>query len=252
MMIEDPSLRFSTDQETGQMVLEGMGELHLEVVVDRLKTERGVEVNTGRPQVAYRYELSRAVDNIIGRVKKQTGGRGQYAHIVCDFATGENGFEFHNKVVGGAVPKEFIMAAKKGIEAYAEGGAGYPIMNMVVTIHDGDTHAVDSSEFAFREAGQIAAEAAAKAAGLTLMEPLMDVEIIMPEESFGSVMGDIQKRRGQILHSESHGGEAYVKAKVALAEMFGYTTALRSLTQGRGVATMTSAGYAPAPVLVSS
>jgi elongation factor G len=250
LSIEDPSFVVRTDEETGQTIISGMGELHLEIIVDRLLREFKVEANVGKPQVAYKETISRQVKTE-GKYIKQTGGRGQYGHVMLEVEpnkTGE-GFEFVNKVVGGAIPKEYIKPVERGIKEAMESGvqAGYPVVDVKVTLYDGSYHDVDSSEIAFKIAGSMAFKSGMKAAGPILLEPIMGVEVVMPEETMGSVVGDLNSRRGRILGMDSRGGFQVVNSKVPLANMFGYATDLRSMTKGRASFTMQFAHYKQVP-----
>ena len=250
---EDPTLRVNTDSETGQTILAGMGELHLEIVVDRMQREFSVGANVGKPQVAYR-ETIRTASEAEGRFVRQTGGRGQYGHvkIKLDPLPGE-GYKFVNAIVGGAVPKEYIPAAEKGIIEALEGGvlAGYPMSDVKVTIYDGSYHDVDSSEMAFKIAGSMALKEAARRAKPVLLEPVMKVEVVVPDEYMGSVNGDLISRRGRLEGVEMKGGTQIINAMVPLSEMFGYATELRSRTQGRGSFTMHFGRYEEAPASVA-
>jgi len=247
---EDPTFKVHTDQETGQTIISGMGELHLEIIVDRLKREFNVAANVGAPQVAYRECITKDVKQDT-KLVKQSGGRGQYAHVVIDVAPAElgKGYEFINKIVGGAIPKEYIPAVDKGIQDSLKTGslAGYPIEDLSVTLSHGSFHDVDSNEMAFRIAGSMAIKAAMKKADPKLMEPMMDLEVVMPDEYLGSVMGDITSRRGTVKGYEPRGNTQVLNSAVPLSEMFGYATDLRSLTQGRAVFTLTFANYNKAP-----
>ncbi|HUW63740.1 MAG TPA: elongation factor G [Spirochaetia bacterium] len=247
---EDPTFRVHTDTETGQTIISGMGELHLEIIVDRMTREFKVEANVGRPQVAYRETIRKKVKSE-GRFIRQSGGRGQYGHVWIDLEPGEpgSGFEFVNKIVGGVVPREYVTPVENGIKEAMENGvmAGYPVIDVKATLVDGSYHEVDSSEMAFKIAGSIAFKNAAAKAGPVLLEPLMQVEITVMDEYMGEVLGDFNARRGRIEEMERRGGAQVVRATVPLAEMFGYATALRSLTQGRGTYTMQFAHYAEVP-----
>ena len=226
-----------TNEETGQTEISGMGELHLEVLVDRMKREFGVEANVGRPQVSYRETVRGHVQKIEGRFVRQTGGSGQFGVVFIDLepAPGE-GFEFVNKIKGGAVPSEYIPAVKKGIEEALENGvkAGYPMVDVRATLVDGKYHDVDSSEIAFKVAGSYAFKEAAKRAKPVLLEPIFSVEVVTPEEFLGHVIGDLSRRRGRVEGQERRGNALVVNARVPLSEMFGYATDLRSETQGQG------------------
>ena len=249
---EDPTLRAHTDQETGQTIIAGMGELHLEIIVDRLLREFKVEANVGAPQVAYKETFTKAVD-VDSKYAKQSGGRGQYGHCKVHFepmdANGEELFKFDSTVVGGAIPKEYIPAVGEGIEEAAKAGilGGFPVLGIHATVYDGSYHEVDSSEMAFHIAGSMAFKEAMHKAGAVLLEPIMKVEVTMPEEYMGDIIGDLNSRRGRIEGMEDIGGGKMVKAYVPLAEMFGYSTDLRSRTQGRGNYSMFFEKYEPVP-----
>ncbi len=247
---EDPTFRVNTDPETGQTILSGMGELHLEIIVDRMMREFGVAANVGKPQVAYR-ETIRGRAEAQGRFVRQTGGRGQYGDvkIVVEPLPGGAGFEFVNAIVGGAVPREFIPAAEAGIKEALEGGilAGFPMSDVKVTLVDGSYHEVDSSEMAFKIAGSMAIKEAARKAKAVLLEPIMSVEVVVPEEYMGDVIGDLNSRRGRIEGMELRGTTQIIKSMVPLSEMFGYATELRSRTQGRGSFTMHFGRYEEVP-----
>ncbi|HEX4950497.1 MAG TPA: elongation factor G [Blastocatellia bacterium] len=251
---EDPSFRVSTDQETNQTIIAGMGELHLEILVDRLKREYNVEANVGKPQVAYRETIKKPAKGE-EKYARQTGGRGQYGHAVLEIEPGEpgSGFVFVNEIVGGAIPKEYIPAVEKGVREALEGGilAGYEIVDVKVRLVFGSYHEVDSSEMAFKIAGSIAFKEAAKKATPVLLEPVMKVEIVTPEEYMGSITGDLSSRRGRIEGMESRMSTQIIKAMVPLASMFGYETDLRSMTQGRAASSMHFAHYEEAPKSVS-
>jgi elongation factor G len=251
---EDPSFRVTTDQETNQTIISGMGELHLEIIVDRLKREYGVEANVGKPQVAYRETIRKPAKGEEKYVR-QTGGRGQYGHAVLEIEPNEPGagFEFINKIVGGVIPREYIPAVEKGVVEAMEGGilAGYEMVDVKVRLVFGSFHEVDSSEMAFKIAGSIAFKTAARAASPALLEPVMKVEVVTPEEYMGSVTGDINSRRGRIEGMISRTGTQIITAMVPLAEMFGYETDLRSMTQGRASSTMHFHRYEEAPKSVS-
>jgi elongation factor G len=251
---EDPSFRVSTDQETNQTIISGMGELHLEIIVDRLKREYNVEANVGKPQVAYRETIRRPAKGE-EKYARQTGGRGQYGHVVIEIEPNEPGagFEFNNKIVGGVIPREYVPAVEKGIVQAMEGGilAGYEMVDVKVNLVFGSYHEVDSSEMAFKIAGSIAFKTAAKAASPALLEPVMKVEVVTPEEYMGSVTGDLSSRRGRIEGMTSRTGTQIITAMVPLAEMFGYETDLRSMTQGRAASTMHFARYEEAPKSIS-
>ncbi len=250
---EDPSFRVHTDEESGQTIISGMGELHLEILVDRMKREFGVEASVGKPQVAYRETVRRAVDNAEGKFIKQSGGRGQYGHVVLKLEPQPpgKGFEFVDAIKGGVVPREYIPAVQKGVEETLKAGvlAGYPVVDVKVTLHFGSYHEVDSNENAFKMAASIGFKDGMRAASPVLLEPIMAVEVETPEEKMGDVMGDLSSRRGMIQGMEdiAGGGGKAIKAEVPLAEMFGYSTTLRSLTQGRATYTMEFKHYAEAP-----
>ena len=249
---EDPTFRAHTDQETGQTIIAGLGELHLEIIVDRLLREFKVEANVGAPQVAYKETFTKAVD-VDSKYAKQSGGRGQYGHCKVHFepmdANGEELFKFDSTVVGGAIPKEYIPAVGEGIEEAAKAGilGGFPVLGIHATVYDGSYHEVDSSEMAFHIAGSMAFKEAMHKAGAVLLEPIMKVEVTMPEEYMGDIIGDLNSRRGRIEGMEDIGGGKMVKAYVPLAEMFGYSTDLRSRTQGRGNYSMFFEKYEPVP-----
>jgi elongation factor G len=251
---EDPSFRVTTDRETNQTIISGMGELHLEIIVDRLKREYGVEANVGKPQVAYRETIRKPAKGE-ERYVRQTGGRGQYGHAVLEIEPNAPGagFEFINEIVGGAIPREYIPAVEKGVVEAMEGGilAGYELVDVKVRLVFGSFHEVDSSEMAFKIAGSIAFKNAARAASPALLEPVMKVEVVTPEEYMGSVTGDINSRRGRIEGMVSRPGTQIITAMVPLAEMFGYETDLRSMTQGRASSTMHFHRYEEAPKSVS-
>jgi elongation factor G len=251
---EDPSFRVTTDQETNQTIISGMGELHLEIIVDRLKREYNVEANVGKPQVAYRETIRRAAKGE-EKYARQTGGRGQYGHAVLEIEPNEagKGFEFVNEIVGGVIPREYIPAVEKGVVEAMEGGilAGYEMVDIRVRLVFGSYHEVDSSEMAFKIAGSIAFKDAAKKAGPVLLEPVMKVEVVTPEEYMGAVTGDLSSRRGRIEGMATRPGTQIITAMVPLAEMFGYETDLRSMTQGRASSTMHFARYEEAPKGIS-
>jgi elongation factor G len=254
LMAEDPTFRVKTDQATGEVVISGMGELHLEIIVDRLKREFNVEASVGRPQVAYKETLTRAADGEM-KYAKQTGGRGQYGHAKIHLFPGEpgSGYVFENKITGGAIPREFIKPIDEGIkEALTRGVlAGYPVDDVRIELYDGSYHDVDSSEMAFKIAGSMAFQDAAKKARPVLLEPVMRVEVVVPKEYMGDVMGHLSSKRGQILSQEDRGGSQIINARVPLSEMFGYATDLRSRTQGRASYSMHFDRYEPAPNHVS-
>lgn len=247
---EDPTFRMSTNEETGQTIIAGMGELHLEIIVDRLKREFKVEANVGRPQVAYKETIRKKVTQE-GKFIRQSGGRGQYGHVWLEIEPNEKGkgYEFTNAIVGGAIPKEYIPAVSEGIQEALQSGvlAGYPVVDIKVKLFDGSFHDVDSSEMAFKIAGSIGFKEGAKKADPALLEPMMDVEVVTPEEYLGDVMGDLNSRRGRIEGIGSRRDAQVVKAMVPLAEMFGYATSLRSMTQGRAIFTMQFSHYDEMP-----
>lgn len=248
---EDPTFRVSVDQETNQTVIAGMGELHLEILVDRMLREFKVEANVGAPQVAYRETIRKSVNRVEGKFIRQSGGKGQYGHVVIDLEPGEpgSGFEFVSKIVGGTVPKEYVGPAEAGMKESCESGvlAGYPLIDVKATLVDGSYHDVDSSEMAFKIAGSMAMKEAVMKASPVLLEPMMKVEVEVPENFLGDVMGDLNSRRGQIEGMGSEQGLAKVTAKVPLAEMFGYATDIRSKTQGRGIFSMEFSNYEEVP-----
>jgi elongation factor G len=248
---EDPTFLVRTDEETGQTIIAGMGELHLEVLVDRLVREFKVEANVGKPQVAYRETIKKAIQKVELKYVKQTGGKGQYAHVIIDLEpTGPGGgYEFIDEIKGGRVPREYIPSVDAGIEAALDNGvlAGYPIVDVRAKLVDGSYHDVDSSEMAFRIAGSMALQEAAKKAGVKLLEPVMEVEVTTPEESMGDVIGDLNSRRGQIESMTDRAGAKVVRALVPLSEMFGYVGDLRSKTQGRASYSMQFHSYQDVP-----
>ncbi len=247
---EDPTFRVSTDQETNQTVIAGMGELHLEILVDRMLREFKVEANIGAPQVSYR-ETIRSSSKGEGKYARQTGGKGQYGHVVIEMEPGEpgSGFEFVNKIVGGVVPKEYIGPASNGMKETCDSGvlAGYPLIDVKVTMVDGSFHDVDSSEMAFKIAGSMAFKDGVKKCNPVLLEPMMKVEVEAPEDFLGSIIGDLSSRRGQVEGQSIDDGQSKVQSKVPLAEMFGYATQLRSMTQGRGIFSMEFSNYEEVP-----
>ncbi|NIM51087.1 MAG: elongation factor G, partial [Gemmatimonadales bacterium] len=251
---EDPSFRVHTDEESGQTIISGMGELHLEILVDRMKREFKVEANVGRPQVAYRETVRKSVE-AEGKFVRQSGGRGQYGHVKVRMEPMDSGsgYEFENAIVGGAVPKEYIGAVDQGIQDAMQSGviAGYPVVDCKLTLYDGSYHEVDSSEMAFKIAGSMAFKNAARAASPVLLEPIMKVEVVTPEEYMGDVMGDLNRRRGIVQGMEDSPAGKLINAHVPLSEMFGYATDLRSQTQGRATYTMEFDHYAEAPASVA-
>ncbi len=248
---EDPSFRVQTDEESGQTIISGMGELHLDIIVDRMKREFSVEANVGAPQVAYRETIRKPVVKAEGKFVRQSGGRGQYGHVVLKLEPQESGagYEFANEIVGGVVPREYINAVDKGIREQMEGGvlAGYPVVDVKVTLYDGSYHDVDSSEMAFKIAGSMGFRKGALTGDAVLLEPVMSVEVVTPEINMGDVMGDLNRRRGQVQGMEDSAAGKIIRAEVPLAEMFGYATDLRSATQGRATYSMEFARYAEAP-----
>ena len=251
---EDPSFRVRTDEETGQTIISGMGELHLEIIVDRMMREFKVEANVGKPQVAYRETITRKA-KVEGKFVRQSGGRGQYGHVWIEIEPQEpgKGYEFVDAIKGGVVPREYIPAVDKGIQEAMDTGvlAGFPMVDFKVTLIDGSYHDVDSSEMAFKIAGSMAFKEGCAKAGAVLLEPIMSVEVVVPEEYMGDVIGDLNSRRGRIMGMESRAGAQVVTAMVPLAQMFGYSTDLRSATQGRATYTMTFDHYEQAPKSVS-
>ncbi|CED99987.1 elongation factor G [Caldifermentibacillus hisashii] len=247
---EDPTFRAHTDQETGQTIIEGMGELHLDIIVDRMRREFKVEANVGAPQVAYRETFTTSAQ-VEGKFVRQSGGRGQYGHVWIEFSPNEQGkgFEFENAIVGGVVPREYIPAVQAGLEDAMKNGviAGYPLVDIKAKLFDGSYHDVDSSEMAFKVAASLALKNAAKKCNPVLLEPIMRVEVVIPEEYLGDIMGDITSRRGRVEGMEARGNAQVVRAMVPLAEMFGYATSLRSNTQGRGTFTMFTDHYEEVP-----
>ncbi|MEO1082591.1 MAG: elongation factor G [Pseudomonadota bacterium] len=249
---EDPSFRVKTDEETGQTIISGMGELHLDIIVDRMRREFSVEANIGKPQVAYR-ETIRNTSEIEGKFVRQSGGRGQYGHVWVKFEPAEDegaeGLEFVNEIVGGVVPREYIPAVQKGIEEQMQNGvlAGYPLLGLKATLYDGSFHDVDSNEMAFKIAASMATKKLSQEGGAVLLEPIMKVEVVTPEENMGDVVGDLNRRRGLIAGMDENPSGKVVNAEVPLAEMFGYATDLRSATQGRATYTMEFSKYSEAP-----
>jgi len=247
---EDPTFKIFVDAETGQTVIGGMGELHLEILVDRMKREFKVEANIGQPQVAYRETITKAVKSE-GKFVKQSGGRGKYGHVWIELMPNEpgKGYEFENAIVGGVIPKEYIQPVSNGIVEAMRNGviAGYPVVDVKVKLYDGSYHDVDSDELSFKVAGSIAFKEGAKKANPILLEPMMQVEVISPEEYLGDIMGDLNSRRGKIEGFQSRKDAQVIKAKVPLSEMFGYATILRSMTQGRAIYTMQFSHYTEVP-----
>ncbi len=253
LAVEDPSFQVKSDEETGQTIISGMGELHLEIIVDRLLREFKVEASVGKPQVAYKETIKKAV-KAEAKYVKQTGGRGQYGHVCLELEPSERGegFEFINKIVGGAIPKEFINPIENGIKESMEAGtlAGFPVVDVKVTVVDGSYHDVDSSEMAFKIAGSMCFKDGMKKGGQVLLEPIMDVEVVVPEQFMGDVIGDLSSRRGKVLGMEARAGFQVVTSTVPLANMFGYSTDLRSATQGRASYSMQFSFYEPVPTSV--
>jgi elongation factor G len=252
---EDPTFDVHTDEETGQTIIAGMGELHLEVILDRLLREFKVDANIGKPQVAYRETARRRVENVEGRFVRQTGGRGQYGHAVINLEhNDEGGYSFEDRIVGGVIPREYIPSVDKGIQGALDNGtvAGYPVVDVKVELVDGSYHEVDSNELAFQIAGSMAFKEALKRANPVLLEPIMDVEVVVPEEFMGDVIGDLSSRRGQIQGMDSRGGGQVIRAMVPLSEMFGYATTVRSKTQGRATFTMQFDHYAEVPQSIAA
>ena len=254
LMQEDPTFRVNTNPDTGQTLIAGMGELHLEIIVDRLMREFKVGATVGRPQVAYRETVTKSVKSEI-KFAKQSGGRGQFGHVYIEMDPGEpgSGIVFENNIVGGSIPREYIPAVQKGIEEASQQGVlgGYPVLDLKVNLYDGSYHEVDSSEMAFKVAGSMAFKDAARKAGAVLLEPVMDVEVVVPEEYMGDVMGDLSSRRGKVSSMDERAGARIVTATVPLAAMFGYATELRSMTQGRATYSMHFAHYEKVPVSIA-
>jgi elongation factor G len=254
LMQEDPTFKVHSDKETNQTIISGMGELHLEIIVDRMVREFNVGANVGKPQVAYREAITKEAEGR-GLFKRQTGGHGQYGDCRIRIRPTEDGkdFEFENVIKGGSIPKEFIKPIEQGIKEALENGilAGYPTTGVHVELYDGSYHDVDSSEIAFKIAGSLAWKEAAPKAKPILKEPIMEVEVVVPEDYMGDVIGDLNSRRGHILHQEPRANLQVIKARVPLSEMFGYSTTLRSKTQGRGNYTMQFASYEQVPRNVS-
>jgi elongation factor G len=252
---EDPTFRVRTDDETGQTVISGMGELHLEVLVDRMLREFNVDATVGKPQVAYRETITKPVNNVVYRHVKQTGGAGQFAHVVVSLEpTGPGGgYEFVDKITGGRIPREYIPAVDQGIQQALDGGvlAGYPTVDVRATLVDGSYHDVDSSEMAFKVAGSMVFKEAARKASPVLLEPIMSVEVVTPEEYMGDVMGDLSSRRGRIEGMEARGNSQVIRSQIPLSEMFGYSTDLRSRTQGRATYTMQFHSYQQVPTTIA-
>lgn len=251
---EDPTFKAETDHETGETLIAGMGELHLDIIVDRLKREFKVEANIGNPQVSYRETFTKTVE-AEGKFVRQSGGKGQFGHVWIEFSPNDEGegYEFEDAIVGGSVPREYIPSVDAGLQDAMENGvlAGYPLVDVKAKLYDGSYHDVDSSEAAFKVAASLALRNAAKSAGPVILEPMMAVEITVPEEYLGDVMGHISSRRGQIEGQEPRGNALIVKGTIPLSEMFGYATTLRSSTQGRGTFSMQFAHYAPVPTSIA-
>jgi elongation factor G len=251
---EDPTFKVHTDPETNQTIISGMGELHLEIIVDRMKREFNVDATVGKPQVAYRETIKKSTE-AEGKFIRQTGGHGQYGHCWLRLEPQQpgEGFQFENKIVGGVIPKEFISPIEAGVKAAMEDGvvAGYPMVDLKVTVFDGSYHEVDSSELAFKIAGSMAFKAGAKKADPILLEPYMKVEVEVPEDYMGDVIGGLNSRRGRIEGMETEQGSSKIRGFVPLAEMFGYATDLRSKTQGRGTFTMTFDHYEEVPKTIA-
>jgi elongation factor G len=251
---EDPTFTVTVNEETGQTIISGMGELHLEIIVDRLIREFGVSANVGKPQVAYR-ETIKAPSKAEGKFVRQSGGRGQYGHVLIEIEPTEpgKGFEFESKIVGGKVPREYILPVEKGIKESMDSGmlAGYPMVDIKARLYDGSYHEVDSSEIAFKIAASMAFKEATSKARPVLLEPVMSVEIVTPEDYMGDVMGDLNSRRGRIQTMDRRGSAQVIKALVPLSEMFGYATDLRSRTQGRATYTMQFSRYEEVPKAIS-
>jgi elongation factor G len=248
---EDPTFRVHSDQETGQTIISGMGELHLEIIVDRMLREFKVDANVGRPQVAYRETIRKTVNKVEGKFIRQSGGKGQYGHVVINVMPAEmgHGFVFEDKITGGVIPREYIKPVEAGIREALEGGilAGYPMVDVKVELIYGSYHDVDSSEMAFKIAGSMAVKEGARAAGPVLLEPVMNVEVVSPDAYMGDVLGDLSSRRGRIGGMVQRGEAQVISASVPLSEMFGYSTKLRSMSQGRAVYSMEFAHYEEVP-----
>jgi elongation factor G len=254
LALEDPTFRVTTEVETSQTLIHGMGELHLEIIVDRLLREFRVEANVGKPQVAYRETIRRPAE-AQGRFVRQTGGRGQYGDVYLEVAPNEpgGGVIFENKIIGGAVPREYVPAVEKGVREALETGvlAGYPMVDVKVRLTDGSYHEVDSSEMAFKIAGSMAVKEACRRAKSVLLEPVMDVEVVTPEEYMGAIVGDLNSRRGRIVSMEARGSSQVIRASVPLGQMFGYATEMRSMTQGRATYTMQFSRYEEVPTAIA-
>ena len=252
---EDPTFRVHVDHETGQTIISGMGELHLEIIVDRMKREFKVEANIGQPQVAYRETIRKTATDVEAKFIRQTGGRGQYGHVIIDLEPQEpgKGFEFVNKITGGTIPREFIQPIQNGIKEAMNNGvlAGYPVVDVKATLHDGSFHDVDSNEMAFKIAGSMALQSGVKKGNPVLLEPVMKVEVTTPEDFMGDVIGDLSSRRGKVLGMDTRPAAQAIDARVPLAQMFGYATDVRSMTQGRATYTMQFSHYEPVPAAVA-
>jgi elongation factor G len=248
---EDPTFRVHSDAETAQTIISGMGELHLEVLVERMKREFKVDANVGRPQVAYRETVRKRVEDVEGKFIRQTGGRGQYGHVVINMEPGPpgTGFVFEDNIVGGVIPREYISPVEQGVKEALENGvlAGYPMVDVKVELVDGSYHDVDSSEMAFKIAGSMAVKEAARQAHPVLLEPIMDVEVVTPADYMGDVIGDLSARRGKIGGVTQRSDAQVVAASVPLSEMFGYSTTLRSMSQGRAIYSMQFSHYQEVP-----
>jgi elongation factor G len=255
LMDEDPTFKVRTDPDTGETLISGMGELHLEILVDRMKREFGLKIKTGQPQVAYKETIKKSIESE-GKYIRQSGGRGQYGHVWLRLEPLERGkgFEFVDMIKGGVIPKEFIPAVEKGVKEASEKGvlAGYPITDIRVTLYDGSFHEVDSSDFAFKIAGSMAFQEGAKKANPVLLEPIMKVEGITPEKFMGDVIGDLNAKRGKTEEIKDRANMKVIEAKVPLKEMFGYATNLRSMTEGRGSFTMEFDHYEEVPATILS
>jgi elongation factor G len=252
---EDPTFRVRTDEETNQTVISGMGELHLEILVDRMQREFGVDATVGKPQVAYRETITKKVESVEYRHIKQSGGSGQFAVVKINLEPNpEGGYLFVDKISGGKIPREYINPTSQGIQSALDNGvlAGYPTVNIIATLVDGQYHDVDSSEMAFKIAGQMAFKKAAEMAKPVLLEPIMGVEVVTPDEYMGDVMGDLSSRRGRIEGMEARGNTQVVRAQIPLSEMFGYSTDLRSRTQGRATYTMQFDSYQEVPNAIAT
>ena len=254
LSLEDPSFKINTDKETSQTVISGMGELHLDIIVDRMHREFGVSANVGTPQVAYRETIKSAAKSE-GKFIRQSGGRGQYGHVMIKVEpqTSGKGFEFVDSIVGGVIPREYISSVQKGVEEQLKTGiiSGYPVIDIKVTLYDGSFHEVDSSEIAFKVAGSMAIKAAVKKASPIILEPIMTAEVVTPENYMGDVMGDISRRRGNILNMEDRRSLKVVNANIPLSEMFGYATNLRSISQGRASFSMEFVKYSEMPINIA-